>query len=78
MIAYANGKYTYSAMMRESIKQADTPKNALCYFEKIFYKHNEMLNKQRTQEAAEKAANKEKIRKNKILQKFKEEKRNLH
>lgn len=38
MIAYANGNYIYSAIMRESIEQTDTPKNALQRFREMVSK----------------------------------------
>ena len=47
MIAYANGNYTYSAIMRESIKQAGTPENAL-------YRFREMVSEQLNQAATDK------------------------
>lgn len=37
MIAYANSNNAYSMIMNESIKQSDTPKNALSSFKAIFY-----------------------------------------
>ncbi len=67
MIAYANGNYTYSAIMRESIKQTDTPENALYHF-------MEMVSERLIQEAAAQ----KRAAKNKIIQEFKNAKRDLH
>lgn len=82
MIAYANGGYTYSDIMRESIKQTDTPESALSYFNSylnnVLIKQNRSIYEQRIKEAAERVAKKEEIKRNKVIQKFKEEKRDLH
>ena len=67
MIAYANGNYTYSAIMRENIKQAGTPENALYHF-------MEMVSERLIQEAAAQ----KRAAKNKIIQEFKNAKRDLH
>ena len=67
MIAYANGNYTYSAIMRESIKQAGTPENAL-------YRFREMVSKQLNQAAIDKKI----VEINQTIPKFKEVKRDLH
>ena len=67
MIAYANGNYTYSAIMRESIKQAGTPENAL-------YRFREMVSEQLNQAATDKKI----VEINQTIQKFKEAKRDLH
>lgn len=67
MIAYANGNYIYSAIMRESIEQTDTPKNALQRF-------REMVSKQLIQEAA--AQNMAAT--NQVTQEFEKAKRDLH
>ena len=67
MIAYANGNYIYSTIMRESIEQTDTPKNALQRF-------REMVSKQLIQEAA--AQNMAAT--NQVTQEFEKAKRDLH
>ena len=67
MIAYANGNYTYSAIMRESIKQTDTPENAL-------YRFREMVSEQLNQAATDKKI----VEIKQTIQKFKEAKRDLH
>ena len=73
MIAYANGGYPYSDIMRESIKQTDTPESALSYFNNVLIKQNRSIYEQRIKEAAERVAKKEEIKRNKVIQKFKEE-----
>ena len=67
MIAYANDNYIYSAIMRESIEQTDTPKNALQRF-------REIVSKQLIQEAA--AQNMATA--NQVTQEFEKAKRDLH
>lgn len=67
MIAYANGNHAYSDVMRESIRQTDTPDKALHHFATTL--HEQYIQEERAKESATQ---------NQTIQEFEKAKRDLH